>query len=210
MDDETAFLELVRSNNQSELTNLERGIHHNRSGIGSTEYAKAVGVTAAQVTYDGGAAEVYEAVLSQLKPEEAKALRTGRNQHLYTIKTAAVPEWLWVDLVRRMLDESWNVGTTKDHAGRFKDVPDPPPWADRDALARDIVEGSVRPGGVARPPPRGVSVRDSRSSAPLPPPTTMSSSLPTRPPWRWPELVAAPFAATVAAPVEAAMPPLAA
>jgi hypothetical protein len=42
------------SNNQSELTNLKRGMHFNRSGMGSTEYAKLVGVSAAQVTYDGG------------------------------------------------------------------------------------------------------------------------------------------------------------
>jgi hypothetical protein len=42
-DDAAAFLELVRSNSQGELTPLERGMHALKSGMDLKGYAEAVG-----------------------------------------------------------------------------------------------------------------------------------------------------------------------
>jgi ParB/RepB/Spo0J family partition protein len=153
LDDRDAYMLLLLDNDQLGVSNLERGRHFNRSGMGSAEYAKAAGVTASQITYDGGAAEVFEEVLSQLKPEEVIALRTGRNQHLYTIKTEKLPEWLRVTFVRRMLSEGWNVDAARQQARRFKDLPktdDMPSWADLDAIGAALLDGTLRPGDVAR------------------------------------------------------------
>lgn len=109
MDDDEAFMELVKSNAQGELSPLERGMHFKQSGLGSTAYAKLVGnVTAAQITYDGKAAEVYEAVLTQVKAEVAAELRRNRNKHLYEIGIAA-PRWLWPALVAELVAKSWTV-----------------------------------------------------------------------------------------------------
>ena len=45
MDDAAAYMELVRSNAQSELTALERGLHALRSGLDVKAYAASVGRT---------------------------------------------------------------------------------------------------------------------------------------------------------------------
>ena len=48
----------------------------------------------------------------------------------------AAASWLWPALVARLIAEGWNVDTARGHAGRLKDVPEPPPWVDRETLAQ--------------------------------------------------------------------------
>jgi ParB-like chromosome segregation protein Spo0J len=145
LDERDAYMLLLLDNEQLGMTNLERGRHFRGSGLGSSEYARLAGVSHSQVTFDGGAAEVYDAVVTQVTAEQGKALRDGWNRHLYTIKTAKVPDWLRVAFVRRMLEAGWNVETTRTHAGRLKDVVEPPTWADRDAIAEALAAGVMKP-----------------------------------------------------------------
>jgi hypothetical protein len=42
------------------------------------------------------------------------------------------------------------VDNARSHAGRLKDVPEPPTWADREEIAEAIAAGTFRPGDVAR------------------------------------------------------------
>jgi hypothetical protein len=144
MDDEHAFLELVKSNNQSELTNLERGTHFRRSGMSLRAYSSKLTLSHHQIAHDAAAAEFFEAVSTQVDNATREALlKNNRNAHMYEATTAA--RWLWPAMARRMVGANWNVETTRTNAGRLKDVVQPPIWADRDALA----EGVMKPGDVA-------------------------------------------------------------
>jgi hypothetical protein len=141
MGDDEAFLELVRSNRQSELSPLEHGEHALRAtekgkhGKSVRAYAEAVGRPERTVSLEVAAARVVSS-----SPISASCL--DKTRHLAELHAAA--EWLWPALVRRMLEAAWTVETTRSQAGRLKDAPEPPIWADRDALAGDIVEGKTR------------------------------------------------------------------
>ena len=54
-----AFMELVRSNSQGELTPLERGMHALKSGLSVRDYAGNVGRSATSTAYERHAAEVF-------------------------------------------------------------------------------------------------------------------------------------------------------
>jgi hypothetical protein len=43
-----------------------------------------------------------------------------------------------------MLAAAWNVETARTNAGKLKDVPEPPAWADHDAIAQDLAAGGRR------------------------------------------------------------------
>jgi hypothetical protein len=56
MDDAAAFMELVRSNSQGELTPLKRGMHYRRSGLSVRDYAETVGRSKSAVQFEAQAA----------------------------------------------------------------------------------------------------------------------------------------------------------
>jgi hypothetical protein len=73
-------------------------------------------------------------------PDHATTPKPGKS--VAELHVAA--RWLWPSLIARMLRNNWTVETAREQAGRLKDAPEPPIWADRDALAGDIVEGKAR------------------------------------------------------------------
>jgi ParB/RepB/Spo0J family partition protein len=112
MDDETAFMQLVLANAQSELSPLERGIHalaatekgkHNGKSISA--YAAAVGSDERTVRRWVAAAEV------------AKKSGTGAGfPGEYTVHLAEIhsaPQHCWPALVERLISKGWSVGETK-------------------------------------------------------------------------------------------------
>jgi protein gp37 len=146
MDDETAFLELVKTNNQSELTPLERGMHALKSGLTVRDYAEKVEGSKSDIDRNRAAAIVAAA----LSPYGDIARLTACHRQLAEIHVAA--EWLRRALALRMLAANWNVETTRTNAGRLKDVPkaeDIPIWVDRDAVAEALAAGTMKPGDVA-------------------------------------------------------------
>jgi hypothetical protein len=62
------------------------------------------------------------------RTDPCNKVRENRTQHLHAMKP--VQSWLRPAFARRMLDASWNVETARSNAGRLKDVPEPPTWAD--------------------------------------------------------------------------------
>jgi hypothetical protein len=157
MDDEQAFLELVRSNRQSELSPLEHGIHAlratergSRSGNSIKDYAEAIGRPERSVNREVAAARV--AASSPMWASLAEHTR-----HLVELHAAA--SWLWPALVVRLLAEGWTVDNARSHAGRLKDVPEPPAWADQEGNVDKLVTRLMRGGDVAvcsRSPPMPV------------------------------------------------------
>jgi hypothetical protein len=141
MDDETAFLELVKSNRQSELSALEEGKHAADSGMDLKAYAVEVDKPRQTLQH-----KLYAYRVRQTVPEIGHEVVSPRWNQLAEIHVA---EWLRRALALRMLAASWTVETARSNAGRLKDVPEPPTWADRDAIAEDLAAGEMKPGDVA-------------------------------------------------------------
>lgn len=107
MDDDNAYMQLVLSNTQGELSPLERAIHAYeacKAGKRQDEYAKECGVTKVAVTFWVQAAEVAKASLVNLTELVPYAT------HLTAIHAA--PEFCWPTLVERLLAERWTVEQT--------------------------------------------------------------------------------------------------
>ena len=94
MDDDTAYMELVKANNQGELLALERGVHFNESDLGVREYAEQLGVSPSAVTQESNAGKVLTRVNSDFEQVKEKY------RHLYEISKADSKHWqMLVDLL---------------------------------------------------------------------------------------------------------------
>jgi hypothetical protein len=114
MDDDTAFMQLVLSNAQGELSPLERGMHalaatekgkHNGHSVDA--YALATGRKVTSTKQEIYAASVYQIVArATISPSDL----TNRTRHLAEIHAA--PQACWPSMVKRLLDAKWNVEQT--------------------------------------------------------------------------------------------------
>lgn len=104
LDDDAAYMALVTSNSQGELSPLERGIHFNKSSVGVREYARLTGRSPAGVTYESQAGRVF----SQLNTY-SEDLNT-KTQHLAAIHS--LPESCWPAAVKIMLEKGWSAKET--------------------------------------------------------------------------------------------------
>jgi len=128
LDDTTAFMELVLSNNQGELSPLEIGMHalkavpkaQGKKGEGLAEYAHKIGRLKQNVSLYRQAAEVVVA-LSTCHIEVTSLLTKA--QHLAEVATADAA--LWPTLVAHMLkgsdEKAWSVADTKHWVGKVKE-----------------------------------------------------------------------------------------
>ena len=115
MDDDTAFMQLVLSNAQGELSPLERGMHalaaatekHSKNGKSFAAYARAVGVEPNTLESWVNAAEVYHNLRQHTVSVSDLDKRTF---HLRSIHSA--PPACWQYLVERMVKEKWNQDQT--------------------------------------------------------------------------------------------------
>jgi hypothetical protein len=113
MSDDDAYMALVTSNSQSELTPLERGLHALGATVkgdpekGVRAYAGRVGRTQQIVAREVAAARVWKAYNLGCKQApidlSAKALA----------EIHAAPEWLWPALVERLVVDGWTVEVTR-------------------------------------------------------------------------------------------------
>lgn len=151
LSDEEAFMQLVLSNAQSELSPLEIGVHALRyvtlgvngwaGGRGLTEYADRLGKNKGYISHLRQAAEVFDVVveLSQRNSLIDKA------QHLSFIH--ASPSDSWPLLVQHLISDEWSVDDTKKVVARVKDLLDVIPswWAvDRLSVASLAIEGKAQ------------------------------------------------------------------
>lgn len=128
MDDDEAFMQLVLSNAQGELTPLEIGIHalkavppaQGKAGGGLTAYAERIGRTQAYVSQLRGAAEVMTS-LHKSTNEVPSA------QHLYEIRRA--PREVWPVLVENLLSREWSVADTSHYVKAVREFDIPTKWS---------------------------------------------------------------------------------
>jgi protein gp37 len=142
MDGTEAYMELVKSNTQSELTPLERGFHALRSPLDCKGYAKETGRARTSVQKELHAAEVATAV-----PDIGHGL-SEKVHHLVEIHVA--PEWLWSALVERLLADSLTVDGVQRVVKRIGKLDPPPAWADGAVVAKAIAGDTMRPADIAR------------------------------------------------------------
>lgn len=121
MSDEEAFMQLVLSNAQGELSSLEIGIHAFKAvplqkASGLSAYAKRIGKTQQYISQIRNAA----AVLEEIKKSTSQLVDfLNKSQHLAAIHAA--PESLWETLVRSMLHNGWSAVDTEHWVKRAKE-----------------------------------------------------------------------------------------
>jgi ParB/RepB/Spo0J family partition protein len=106
MDDETAYMELLRSNTQGELSALEKGMHALNSGMEVTAYAESVGRARGTVRDEVYAAQVAGSV-SDIRHNLSKFFG-----HLVEIHAA--PPHLWEGLVKEVVNRELTVNQTRE------------------------------------------------------------------------------------------------
>jgi ParB-like chromosome segregation protein Spo0J len=127
MGDEEAFMLLVLSNAQSELSNLEIGIHaleyvevmevgkNNKNGL--SEYARRVGKTQPNISLYRQSAIVLKAIEG---PYTSKAMLLDKAMHLGIIHRADPSAWSL--LVEHLLSEQWSVVDIEKVVKRVKET----------------------------------------------------------------------------------------
>lgn len=143
MDDETAYMELVRANAQSELTALERGMHalHRPGAMSVNAYADAAARPRRSVHNEVQAAEV--AGCAHVGTDLSEHFRALTEIH-------AAPRWLWSALVSKMVADGLTVETTRKLVAGVKDAPKPPEWSDVEAVAKDLVAGLLTKANIGQ------------------------------------------------------------
>lgn len=113
MDDEEAFMQLVLSNTQGELSPLEIGIHAFKAvplqkNGGLSAYAQRIGKNRQYISELRNAANVVERTN---KTAAQAAVLLDKAKHLAAIHSA--PESLWETLVKSMLKNEWSASDTE-------------------------------------------------------------------------------------------------
>ena len=131
MSDDDAFMALVLSNAQSELSALERGMHAlqatekgSKTGRSVAAYAEMVGRAPKTVSQETWAAEVANAVCSCA--QTAMSDLDTYPRHLAEIHAA--PEAAWPALVQHLLKEGWTVKQTQAAVAQVKEITIPEHW----------------------------------------------------------------------------------
>jgi len=145
--DDEAFMQLVLSNTQGELSPLERGVHAlGASGrwdsgeLSLASYAERVGVTGAYIGQIRNAARVLIKI-QETKLEFSISDLSDKAKHLYEISKA--PSETWLFLVERLLTKGWSVADTASVVEKIRRFEIPAEHADWLPLA-DVVETYLR------------------------------------------------------------------
>ena len=115
MDDETAYMELVKANNQGELLALEIGIHalatvnnKTKKGGGVRAYAAEIGKGEDALKQWIGGADVYGTLCETSRTNELH----NKTSHLYEISKA--PQHTWQILADLLIKCDWSVSESTD------------------------------------------------------------------------------------------------
>lgn len=108
LDDDAAYMALVTSNSQGELSPLERGIHFNLAGKGTRDYARVTGRSPTGIVFESQAGKVFTYVNS-IEKLNAESL-SEKARHLSEIHS--LPAECWPDAVKIMLDKAWSAKET--------------------------------------------------------------------------------------------------
>jgi ParB/RepB/Spo0J family partition protein len=130
MDDDEAFMQLVLSNSQGELTPIEIGMHalravplaQGKDGAGLSAYAERIGRSRPYVSKLRAAAEVMSSLRSP-----GNEVGLDQAQHLYEISLA--PRETWPVLTSALASKGWSVAETADAVTAIKRIEVPDRWA---------------------------------------------------------------------------------
>ena len=116
MDDNTAYMDLVKANNQGELLALEIGIHalamvgkaqgKKTKGNGLAGYAGEIGKSQPLLAQWVGAAQVYQSLDNKTSYD-----LNDKTSHLYEISKA--PQAAWQPLAEQLINSDWTVKITR-------------------------------------------------------------------------------------------------
>lgn len=145
MDDETAFMQLVLANSQSELSPLERGLHalaateKGKHGNGVKSYAEAIGRNITTVTK-----EVQAARVAKVRPQGRISDLIDYAKHLSEVHAA--PSCTWALLVEAMVERGWSVKETREIVSQVRAIAEAIPaehadWLPIDKLTEDLLKG---------------------------------------------------------------------
>lgn len=143
MSDEDAYMALALNNVQGELHPLEEGMHALGSGMDVRTYAEKVGKAKSGIGDRISAASVAQAC-----PDIRTSDLAAQWSALVSLHSA--PRWLWRALVARLVAESWTVKDAKNQSVKFKDVSEPPEWADTARIAEMLVDGALKASECSR------------------------------------------------------------
>ena len=153
MDDDEAFMQLVLSNAQGELSPLEIGIHalkavppaQGKAGAGIAAYAKAIGRSDEGVRQLRAAAEVL-----QLTKSFGKLEVRSKPTHLYEISKA--PRETWPALVAKLVRSGWTVADTASEVKTVQQFVIPERHDDwlslQEVVAKYLSSGKPKPAAV--------------------------------------------------------------
>ena len=167
MDDEKAFMELVKANNQGELSDLEIGIHalkavplseggRGKSG-GVREYARAIGRNKTCIFEFRSAAQVYQklsAFADSLRLFQAyeksspKARASDKTRHFSVIYKA--DEQHWEQLGKLLFEKNWTIAQTELAVSIIKssDIPEVfQQWLEPEKWTKDAIASSLETEG---------------------------------------------------------------
>jgi hypothetical protein len=130
MSDDEAYMALLLTNTQSELTPLEEGLHALHSGLSQRAYAKQAGKASGTVQKQMEAARVAAHCIDI----DAAALQP---YWLALHAIHAAPQWLWLALAQHLLWETWTVEETRRQVKRVQQLAEPPAWTDK-SLGRSV------------------------------------------------------------------------
>lgn len=155
MDDDEAFMQLILSNNQGELTPLEIGMHAlkakkwDSAGGSLKAYAERIGRATGYLSELRSAAEV----LLKIKKDSLERNFSDlgeRAKHLYEISKA--PRSVWSLLVDSLIKRGWSVADTKATADKIRAFTIPGEHADwlplTDVAARFLSSGKPSPAAI--------------------------------------------------------------
>jgi hypothetical protein len=142
MSDEDAYMALALNNAQGELHPLEEGVHALGSGLDIKAFAEIAGKPRTSVQDRVKAARVV--VVTGTRHDGVRQNWSGIGE------LHAAPQWLWKALIARLLDDDWNYETARREAQRFKDVSEPPTWANAEAISEALVSGELKMSDLKR------------------------------------------------------------
>jgi hypothetical protein len=139
MTDGEAHMLLLSENIQDGLHPIEEGQHQIDSGLPQESYAARIGVSRNTLKPKIEAARVYATIKKTVPLSEV-----GKRWRALAALHAAEP-WLWPLWAPRLLEEGWTIEETERRIARAGHVRQPPAWADAEALADGLLNGTTRP-----------------------------------------------------------------
>ena len=108
---------------------VQNSVKDSKKGLSRTQLIRAAtgkdgNAAEVEARRKGDAGEVIQFLREQSVINDG-LLDTDTNRTLHIAEIHAAPHWLWVALVKQMIESGWTVQVTRDKTAAFKEVADP-------------------------------------------------------------------------------------